>query len=140
MKEAVVSYEDKPREVWIFEPPAQVALCSVQIWWTVEVNIAFQRLEEGFENALKEFNKKQVCFLFITLLWWFYSTAAAADKAGQVTLSAFDELFCSLCLQCSLRDTWSKLARLISYEISLRLGSVSCLDQCSRYFLLNQVT
>ena len=64
MNEAIISYEDKPREVWLFEPPAQVALCSVQIWWTVEVNIAFQRLEEGYENALKDFNKKQVGFIF----------------------------------------------------------------------------
>jgi len=60
MREAVVSYEEKPREVWVFEPPAQVALCAVQIWWTVETNVAFLRLEEGFENSLKDFNKKQV--------------------------------------------------------------------------------
>lgn len=60
MTEAVISYEEKPREVWVFDPPAQVALCSVQIWWTVEVNISFQRLEEGYENAMKDFNKKQV--------------------------------------------------------------------------------
>ena len=59
MKEAVTSYEEKPREVWVFEPPAQVALCAVQIWWTVETNLAFLRLEEGFENSLKDFNKKQ---------------------------------------------------------------------------------
>jgi dynein heavy chain, axonemal len=60
MSEAIASAEEKAREAWIFEPPAQVALCSAQIWWTVEVNIAFQRLEEGYENALKDFNKKQV--------------------------------------------------------------------------------
>jgi len=60
MREAVVSYEEKPREVWVLEPPAQVALCAVQIWWTVETNLAFLRLEEGFENSLKDFNKKQV--------------------------------------------------------------------------------
>lgn len=64
MTEAVISYEEKPREVWVFDPPAQVALCSVQIWWTVEVNIAFQRLEEGYENAMKDFNKKQVPYSF----------------------------------------------------------------------------
>ena len=60
MSVAVVSYEEKPREVWVYEPPAQVALCGCQIWWTVEVNITFQRLEEGYENAIKDFNKKQV--------------------------------------------------------------------------------
>ncbi|CAG2194980.1 unnamed protein product [Mytilus edulis] len=60
MTEAVSSYEEKPREQWLFDFPAQVALCGTQIWWTTEVNIAFARLEEGYENALKDYNKKQV--------------------------------------------------------------------------------
>lgn len=38
----------------------QVALTCTQIWWTTEVGVAFSRLEEGYENALKEYNKKQV--------------------------------------------------------------------------------
>ena len=60
MTEAVSSYEEKPRDQWLFDFPAQVALCGTQIWWTTEVNIAFSRLEEGYENALKDYNKKQV--------------------------------------------------------------------------------
>lgn len=39
----------------------QVALTCTQIWWTTEVGIAFARLEEGYENAIKDYNKKQVC-------------------------------------------------------------------------------
>ena len=72
MHEAVVSYEEKPRETWVFEPPAQVALCAVQIWWTVETNVAFLRLEEGFENSLKDFNKKQVrtSYRYCDLPFW----------------------------------------------------------------------
>lgn len=62
--EAVVSYEEKPRDQWIFEPPAQVALAGSQIWWTTEVNLAFTRLEEGYENALKDYYKKQVGLRF----------------------------------------------------------------------------
>jgi dynein heavy chain len=58
--EAVVSYEDSPREKWIFDYPAQVSLCGTQIWWTTEVNLAFARLDEGYENAMKDYNKKQV--------------------------------------------------------------------------------
>ena len=58
--ESVVTYEEKPREQWIFEYPAQVVLAGTQIWWTTEVNIAFARLEEGYENALKDYYKKQV--------------------------------------------------------------------------------
>lgn len=58
--QAVVSYGEKPREYWILDYEAQPALCGTQIWWTSEVNIAFARLEEGFENALKDYQKKQI--------------------------------------------------------------------------------
>ncbi|KAL8567586.1 hypothetical protein ACOMHN_054399 [Nucella lapillus] len=60
MSEAVAGYEEKPRDQWLFDYPAQVALCGTQIWWTTEVNAAFSRLEEGFENALKDYSKKQI--------------------------------------------------------------------------------
>lgn len=63
MTEAVSFYEEKPRDQWLFDFPAQVALCGTQIWWTTEVNMAFARLEEGYENALKDYNKKQVISL-----------------------------------------------------------------------------
>ena len=62
LSEAVVSYEEKPRDQWLFDYPAQVALCGTQIWWTTEVVLAFGRLEEGYENALKDYYKKQVRF------------------------------------------------------------------------------
>lgn len=55
-----VSYEEKPREQWLFDYPAQVSLCGTQIWWSTEVNIAMSRLEEGYENAIKDYQKKQV--------------------------------------------------------------------------------
>lgn len=58
--EAVVAYEEKARELWLFDYPAQVSLCGTQIWWTTELNIAFARLEEGYDNALKDYQKKQV--------------------------------------------------------------------------------
>ena len=37
----------------------QVSLAGTQIWWTTEVNISFGRLEEGYENALKDYNKNR---------------------------------------------------------------------------------
>lgn len=58
--ESVSSYEEKPREQWIFDHPAQITLAGTQIWWTTEVNVAFGRLEEGYENSLKDYYKKQV--------------------------------------------------------------------------------
>ncbi|XP_050667868.1 dynein beta chain, ciliary-like isoform X2 [Leptidea sinapis] len=44
---SVKSYEDKPRDEWVFDWPAQPALVGTQIWWTTETNQAFQKLEEG---------------------------------------------------------------------------------------------
>ncbi|XP_043921477.1 dynein axonemal heavy chain 11 [Protopterus annectens] len=58
--EAVAAYEEKPREQWVFDYPAQTALTGSQIWWTTDVGIAFDRLEEGYETALKDYNKKQI--------------------------------------------------------------------------------
>ena len=48
----------------------QVSLAGTQIWWTSEVSSAFSRLEEGYENALKDYYKKQIGQLnnLITLL------------------------------------------------------------------------
>uniref|UniRef100_A0A4W3JPZ5 Dynein axonemal heavy chain 11 n=1 Tax=Callorhinchus milii TaxID=7868 RepID=A0A4W3JPZ5_CALMI len=68
--EAVAAYEEKPRDQWIFDYPAQVALTSSQIYWTTDVGIAFERLEEGYETALKDYNKKQIAQLnaFINML------------------------------------------------------------------------
>ncbi|KAM4626866.1 dynein axonemal heavy chain 11-like [Discoglossus pictus] len=61
--EAVTGYEDKPRDQWMFDYSAQVALTCSQIWWATDVEIVFERLEEGFESALKDYNRKQIAQL-----------------------------------------------------------------------------
>ncbi|KAJ8945230.1 hypothetical protein NQ318_011210 [Aromia moschata] len=61
--EAVAAYDEKPRETWIFDYPAQPALCGTQIWWAAETNMAFAKLEEGYENALKDYQRKQIAQL-----------------------------------------------------------------------------
>ncbi|XP_071977799.1 dynein axonemal heavy chain 11-like isoform X1 [Engystomops pustulosus] len=61
--EAVAAYEDKLRDQWLFDYSAQVSLTASQIWWATDVEIVFQRLEEGFENALKDYNRKQIAQL-----------------------------------------------------------------------------
>lgn len=60
LSEAVSVYEDKPREQWILDFPAQVALTGSQIWWSNDMELVFRRLEEGYESSLKDYNKKQV--------------------------------------------------------------------------------
>ena len=42
----------------------QVGLTGSQVWWATDVSIAFERVEEGFETALKDYNKKQVSAQF----------------------------------------------------------------------------
>ena len=55
---------------WLFDYPAQVSLCGTQIAWTSEVGVAFSKLEEGYEAAIKDYYKKQIAQLnnLITLL------------------------------------------------------------------------
>jgi len=74
LTEAVQAYEEKSREQWILDFPAQIALTGSQIWWTTEVNMAFAKLEEGFENALKDYYKKQVSQL---------NNAAKIENSGE---------------------------------------------------------
>ncbi|XP_043117616.1 dynein axonemal heavy chain 11 [Puntigrus tetrazona] len=57
--EAVVVYEERSREHWVLELPAQVVLTASQIWWSADMTLAFERLAEGFETALRDYNKKQ---------------------------------------------------------------------------------
>ncbi|XP_010006976.1 PREDICTED: dynein heavy chain 17, axonemal [Chaetura pelagica] len=87
--EAMVTYEEKPREQWVFDYPAQVALTCSQIWWTTEVGIAFSRLEEGYENAMKDYNKKQINQLnaLISLL---IGTLTPGDRMKIMTICTID--------------------------------------------------
>ena len=38
VSEGVVTYEEKARDLWLFDHAAQVALAGNQIWWTTEVS------------------------------------------------------------------------------------------------------
>ncbi|XP_068269716.1 LOW QUALITY PROTEIN: dynein axonemal heavy chain 17 [Nyctibius grandis] len=87
--EAVGTYEEKPREQWVLDYPAQVALTCTQIWWTTEVGIAFSELEEGYKSAMQDYNKKQVAQLnaLISLL---IGTLTAGDRMKIMTICTID--------------------------------------------------
>uniref|UniRef100_A0A7M4EWH0 Dynein axonemal heavy chain 9 n=1 Tax=Crocodylus porosus TaxID=8502 RepID=A0A7M4EWH0_CROPO len=89
MTEAVTAYEEKPREQWLLDYPAQVALTCTQIWWTTEVGIAFARLEEGYENAMKEYYKKQVTQLN-TLITMLIGHLSKGDRQKIMTICTID--------------------------------------------------
>ena len=46
---------DKPRELWLDDYCAQLALLATQIVWTEETIRTFDDLESGSESAMKEF-------------------------------------------------------------------------------------
>ena len=45
---------DKPRQDWIKDYCAQIALITTQIVWTEDVNRAFEEFSSGAEGAMKE--------------------------------------------------------------------------------------
>ncbi|CAB3241075.1 unnamed protein product [Arctia plantaginis] len=87
--EAFVTYEEKPREQWLFDFMAQVSLCGTQIWWTTEVNMAFARLEEGYDNALKDYYKKQLSQLS-TLISLLIGELSKQDRQKIMTICTID--------------------------------------------------
>ncbi|XP_049715502.1 dynein axonemal heavy chain 9 isoform X3 [Elephas maximus indicus] len=89
MTEGVTAYEEKPREQWLFDYPAQVALTCTQIWWTTEVGIAFSRLEEGYENSMKDYYKKQVAQLK-TLITMLIGQLSKGDRQKIMTICTID--------------------------------------------------
>ncbi|CAK8694647.1 unnamed protein product [Clavelina lepadiformis] len=89
MTEGIVTYEEKPREQWIFDYPAQVSLLGTQIWWTTEVNISFARLEEGYENAMKDYYKKQINQLN-TLIGLLIGDLTKNDRQNIMTICTID--------------------------------------------------
>lgn len=80
--------------------PAQVALTGSQIWWTVEVVAAFVKLEEGYENALKDFFRKQVAQLN-ALIVHLLGDLSAGDRQKIMTI-------CTVCI-----DEQASLYRLV---------------------------
>ncbi|CAK8683563.1 unnamed protein product [Clavelina lepadiformis] len=89
IQDAFVAYEEKARDQWLFDYPAQVALTGSQIWWSSEVEIAFEKLEEGFENAMKDYHKKQVTQLN-TLIGHLLGDLDPLDRQKIMTICTID--------------------------------------------------
>ena len=139
MGEAVSAYEEKPREQWIFDHPAQITLAGTQIWWTTEVNAAFGRLEEGYETAMKDYYKKLVSQL----------TALVGLIQGELTRNDRQMIMTVCTLDVHSRDMVGKLiaekaenAQCFTWQSQLRLrwddiDQMDCFtnicDACLRY-------
>lgn len=115
LHQCVSNFEEKPRDQWIFDYPAQISLAGCQIGWAAEVTLNFAQLEEGYENALKFFNKKQITQLnaLITLL---IGELSHQDRQKVMTICTIDV---------HNRDV---VARLIAEKVTDR-GAFSWLSQ-----------
>ncbi|XP_061694561.1 dynein axonemal heavy chain 11 [Syngnathoides biaculeatus] len=89
IQEAVAAYEDKPRDQWLFDYPAQVGLTGSQVWWATDVGIAFARVEEGFDTALKDYNKKQILQLN-SLIHMLLGELTPGDRQKIMTVCTID--------------------------------------------------
>lgn len=74
---------------WISLSLIQVALTCTQIWWTSDVGMAFARLEEGYDNAMKEYYKKQV-FQLNTLISMLVGQLTPGDRQKVMTICTID--------------------------------------------------
>ncbi|KAG8346214.1 putative Dynein heavy chain N terminal region 2 domain1 [Trypanosoma vivax] len=59
IKEANVSYIEKPRNEWIYQYPCQAIIVASRIWFTTEVHQAFIQIEEGNDMGMKDLLKNQ---------------------------------------------------------------------------------
>ncbi|KAL7886390.1 hypothetical protein AOLI_G00041110 [Acnodon oligacanthus] len=89
MAEAVNVYEERPREQWALERPAQPALTATQVWWTADVELAFQRMAEGFDTALRDYSRKQVTQLN-SLISMLLGELSPADRQKIMTICTTD--------------------------------------------------
>ena len=53
---SVKAYPTKARDEWIFDWPSQIILVVNQIYWCLEVEEAFQKLEKGQKDAMRVSN------------------------------------------------------------------------------------
>uniref|UniRef100_A0A4W6EVU6 Dynein axonemal heavy chain 11 n=1 Tax=Lates calcarifer TaxID=8187 RepID=A0A4W6EVU6_LATCA len=90
IQEAVAAYEDKARDQWLFDYPAQVGLTGSQVWWATDVGIAFERVEEGFETALKDYNRKQVITQLNSLIHMLLGDLTPGDRQKIMTVCTID--------------------------------------------------
>nr|XP_003217173.1 PREDICTED: LOW QUALITY PROTEIN: dynein heavy chain 17, axonemal [Anolis carolinensis] len=94
ISDAVVTYEEKPREQWLFDYPAQIALTCNQIWWTTEVGIALSSEQEiGYENAIKDYNRNRYIFFINqlnTLITLLIGNLTPGDRMKIMTICTID--------------------------------------------------
>eukprot|EP00835_Amoeboradix_gromovi_P001568 NODE_74_length_23402_cov_1.166974.p1 type:complete len:4329 gc:universal NODE_74_length_23402_cov_1.166974:19649-6663(-) len=89
LNDAIAQYDERPREKWILEHCSQLALAGTQLFWTSEVNMAFIKMEEGNEMAMKDLYKKQ-CVQLTNLITLIQGTLSKNDRTLVMTICTLD--------------------------------------------------
>lgn len=86
---AVPLYDELPRTSWIFKHSAQATAVVSRTFFTQEVSEAFDELEEGNEDALKNEYERQVSQLS-GLIELINGDLSALDRKKLITLCTID--------------------------------------------------
>lgn len=81
---------DRPRQAWLYDFPAQVALTVSQIIWTEEVFTQFDALADGNEQALKEYSSKTLALRLESLIKLVQSDLEPSVRTKIMTLITVD--------------------------------------------------
>lgn len=73
----------------VFRMFCYMTILGTQIWWTTEVNMSFGRLEEGYENALKDYQRKQISQL-VALINLLLGDLTAGERQKIMTICTID--------------------------------------------------
>ena len=65
LESCLAGFIETPRDRWLNEWCAQLCTTTHQIWWTSEVNKAFERLKQGNDQSMKEYSAQQIANLNI---------------------------------------------------------------------------
>ena len=63
LETSVNDYIEMARDRWLDKYCAQLCITTCQVWWTSEVSQAFERLEQGNDQAMKEYSTAQIANL-----------------------------------------------------------------------------
>jgi dynein heavy chain len=81
---------EKPRQRWLFDYPAQLALTASQIIWTEEVNSQFDAFADGNEQAMKEYASKVLAARLEQLIQLVLGDLTHCDRVKIMTLITVD--------------------------------------------------
>ena len=60
LETSISAFIDTQRDSWLNQWCAQLCITVHQVWWTSEVNQAFERLEQGNDASLKDYSAQQI--------------------------------------------------------------------------------